>query len=47
MHDGAVLAKYINQAAGCILPLTESQIVSPEMGVRHRAALGLLRNQMH
>ncbi len=42
MHDGAViLQNTLIEAAGCILPLTESQIVSPEMGTRHRAALGI------
>ncbi|MBA64653.1 MAG: TIGR00159 family protein [Candidatus Marinimicrobia bacterium] len=42
MHDGAViLQNTLLEAAGCILPLTESQMVSPEMGTRHRAALGI------
>ena len=42
MHDGAViLQNTLIEAAGCILPLTESQMVSPEMGTRHRAALGI------
>ena len=42
MHDGAViLQNTLVEAAGCILPLTESQMVSPEMGTRHRAALGI------
>ena len=42
MHDGAViLQNTLIEAAGCILPLTDSQMVSPEMGTRHRAALGI------
>ena len=40
MHDGAViLQNTLIEAAGCILPLTESQMISPEMGFR--AALGI------
>ena len=39
MHDGAViLQNTLLEASGCILPLTESQMVLPEMGTRHRAA---------
>ena len=42
LHDGAVvLQNDIIEAAACILPLTESSMVDPEMGTRHRAALGL------
>ncbi len=42
MHDGAViLQNTLIEAAGCILPLTESPMVLPEMGTRHRAALGI------
>ena len=42
LHDGAViLQNTLVEAAGCILPLTESDMVSPDMGTRHRAALGL------
>ena len=42
MHDGAViLQNTLIEAAGCILPLTESHMISPEMGTRHRAALGI------
>ena len=42
MHDGAViLQNTLIEAAGCILPLTDSQMISPEMGTRHRAALGI------
>lgn len=42
MHDGAViLQNTLIEAAGCILPLTESPMILPEMGTRHRAALGI------
>ena len=42
LHDGAViLQNTLLEAAGCILPLTESTMISPEMGTRHRAALGI------
>lgn len=42
LHDGAVILQNdIIEAATCILPLTESAMVDPEMGTRHRAALGL------
>ena len=42
LHDGAVIMQNtLLEAAGCILPLTESQMILPEMGTRHRAALGL------
>lgn len=42
MHDGAIIIQNeIIEAAACILPLTESTMIDPEMGTRHRAALGL------
>ena len=42
MHDGAVIMQNtLLEAAGCILPLTESQMILPEIGTRHRAALGI------
>jgi len=42
LHDGAVIIQNdIIEAAQCILPLTESELVDPEMGTRHRAALGI------
>ena len=42
LHDGAVvLQNTLIESAGCILPLTESEMINPDMGTRHRAALGL------
>ena len=42
LHDGAVIIQNnIIEAAQCILPLTESDMIDPEMGTRHRAALGI------
>ena len=42
LHDGAVIIRdgRIN-AAGCLLPLTENQRLSMELGTRHRAAIGV------
>lgn len=42
LHDGAVLIKnnHIVSAAN-ILPLTKSMEINPELGTRHRAAIGL------
>ena len=42
LHDGAViLQNTLVESAGCILPMTESEMINPDMGTRHRAALGL------
>ncbi len=42
LHDGAViLQNEVVEAAQCILPLSESELLDPDMGTRHRAALGL------
>jgi len=42
LHDGAVLIQNdIIEAAGCILPLSENPDLDPQMGTRHRAALGI------
>lgn len=42
MHDGAVImVKNKIRAASCILPVSESQNLPPEFGLRHRSALGI------
>ncbi len=42
LHDGALIIRNNRiQAAGCILPLTDSPDVGKELGTRHRAAIGL------
>ncbi|MDD5060836.1 MAG: diadenylate cyclase CdaA [Candidatus Marinimicrobia bacterium] len=42
LHDGAVLIQNdMIEAAGCILPLSENPDIDPQMGTRHRAALGI------
>ena len=42
LHDGAVIIQNdVIEAAQCILPLSESETLDPDMGTRHRAALGL------
>jgi diadenylate cyclase len=42
LHDGAVLIQNdIIEAAGCILPLSDSPDLDPQMGTRHPAALGI------
>ena len=42
LHDGAVIIQNdIIDAAACILPMTASTMIDPEMGTRHRAALGI------
>ena len=41
-HDGAIIIQNdLIDSAACILPLTESKMIDPEMGTRHRAALGI------
>ena len=42
LHDGAVII-YEGKidAAGCILPLSQSTELPPDMGLRHRSALGM------
>ncbi len=42
LHDGAVVVREGRIcAAGCILPLTQSNNVDKELGTRHRAAIGM------
>lgn len=42
LHDGAVIIRDDRVvAAACILPLTENERVSLELGTRHRASLGI------
>ena len=42
LHDGAmVIAKKRIKAAGCILPVSHSHDIPKELGLRHRAAMGI------
>lgn len=42
MHDGAVIISENKiAAASCMLPLSDNQDISKELGTRHRAAMGL------
>lgn len=42
LHDGAVIIDNNRVAAArCILPITDKQDLPPELGLRHRAAVGL------
>jgi len=42
LHDGAMIIRNGRiEAAGCILPLTDSLDLNRDLGTRHRAALGL------
>lgn len=42
LHDGAVIIKEDKiKAAACFLPLTDNLDLNPELGTRHRAALGI------
>lgn len=41
-HDGAVIIReHRVEAAGCLLPLTDTRLDDRRLGTRHRAALGL------
>ncbi len=45
LHDGAVIVRDGRiYAAGCILPLTSSNVFSSQLGTRHRAAVGMTEN---
>jgi uncharacterized protein (TIGR00159 family) len=42
IHDGAIVIQRGRVSrAGCFLPLTQNPAVSPRLGTRHRAAIGL------
>lgn len=42
LHDGALIVKdWHVAAAGCRLPLSENKTISKDLGMRHRAGLGL------
>ncbi len=42
LHDGAVIIRDgLVTAAGCVLPLSESNRLSLDLGTRHRAAVGM------
>lgn len=42
LHDGAVIMREGRiAAAGCVLPLTQNTNLSKELGMRHRAGIGL------
>jgi diadenylate cyclase len=42
LHDGAmVIAKRRIKAAGCILPVSHKQDIPKQLGLRHRAAMGI------
>ena len=42
LHDGAVVVRNGRiYAAGCILPLSQADLLNSSMGTRHRAAIGM------
>lgn len=42
LHDGAVVVRNAKiYSAGCILPLTQNNAISSDLGTRHRAAIGM------
>ena len=45
LHDGAMIVRDGRlYAAGCILPLTQREDISMQLGTRHRAAIGMTEN---
>ena len=45
LHDGAMIIRDGRlYAAGCILPLTQREDISSQLGTRHRAAIGMSEN---
>ena len=42
LHDGAmIISKHRIKSAGCILPVSHSLDIPKELGLRHRAAMGM------
>lgn len=41
LHDGAIIIRGEKLAAACVLPLSTSSLSDRQMGLRHRAALGI------
>lgn len=42
LHDGAMVISHKRiKAAGCILPVSHTENIPPQLGLRHRAALGI------
>jgi len=45
LHDGAmIISERRIKAAGCILPVSHSHDIPKELGLRHRAAMGISQN---
>lgn len=45
LHDGALIIRRDRaHAAGCVLPLTQDNNISKELGTRHRAGIGITEN---
>ncbi len=45
MHDGAVIVRHGRvQGAGCMLPLSRNVNLSRDLGMRHRAGIGMSEN---
>ncbi|MBQ6569996.1 MAG: diadenylate cyclase CdaA [Clostridia bacterium] len=45
LHDGAMIIRNNKlYAAGCILPLSQNEEIDPDLGTRHRAAIGMSEN---
>lgn len=45
LHDGAMIIREGRiLAAGCILPLTQNDLLNSQLGTRHRAAIGMSEN---
>ena len=45
LHDGAVLVRGDKiYAAGCVLPLTQNNLLDKDLGTRHRAGIGITEN---